>query len=1116
MPINYAIGPPGTGKTRFIVQEIQRTCRENPTGSSLFLLVPEQASYAMERQLLTRGVAGTTRARVLSFRRLQEWINAQTPGAVRPALNDVHVRALLTRILSEARRSRTSPLLKVNGLERSVTALVKEFEEYQVSADQLQIWAEQTESQNSLLAAKLRELALIASEFQRLTKDRFETAEDSRTRIEQGLQRLDLLQGATMYIDSFDGFGPQEKQLLVRLLPLFRSVSVSLTISPEEFFRARYKSPDPLSLYQPVAETARWFWETFHGEGEPAPKMLEFPRAEPKPVELQSTDSCFCPTLSELRNTFLQDAPTGTLKDKSALILAEVSSPHAEVRQAASQLLAWNRAGWQWGEMGIITRSLSPYAEAIKHELERVGIPFFLDRLEPVENESLLYGLEAIISLFLKGWSLDRFALFTRSRYCTTDLFNRARFLDYLAATQKSESDLFSTKTWQAVPSRDPEGETNTEEELPFELEPLQEELINPYLDWKSTYNSLLSLSANGDTVVFVPGFLKLVVQILAHFPVQTDRDEHLLKQLGGVLQSLFEVCGEEHLSAFVLHDLLNDSLQQVSLPHIPPHLNEVTIGQVDRSRFHGLKGAIILGFNEGQFPLHEGNCTLLTDEERETLEELSGTEDALAPSTRRLLSREQYHAYKAVTRASDCLVVLRPLADWENQQTTPSPYWIELMRLFSLTQSDVATTAPQLLTLEEASSRVAREAKKATSPFVSLKNAPSFFSEPQKTRWNSIQKIAADPNAPHLSTASIRQLFSGDFETSVSQLESFGNCPFQFFAKRTLRPERHFSPTMDVTDLGQYSHALMSRLLRNTRGNEEGFFALPAEEIFALTAAHLEDLKHEYQRKGLLHSALQELQLSALDESVQRWVLATHSLLRELAARHLETEVPFGKKHALQAPPLELRMPDGMIVNLHFRGRMDFRATLTRDSVAGAVLVVDFKLSERRLNWNKALLGRDLQLMLYHFVAANAQGNSADPAGERIAALFVPILSKAKKFSTVSGIASDAFASEFNHFAEAAIQLTSQTPFKLSDSVPQELMQHFNPAVAALFKKIGEEILTGNCSVAPSRIGTETACTYCDLRRACRLDYSMNRGRSSSSRKNQDVMQEWLGGMVI
>src|SRR5690606_39596928 len=80
--------------SRTCLQEIQDRLRERPDGPALIFLVPEQATFQMERALLTTGpVRASSRARVVSFRRLAVHVLQET-GTDRKStrLNSSHVK----------------------------------------------------------------------------------------------------------------------------------------------------------------------------------------------------------------------------------------------------------------------------------------------------------------------------------------------------------------------------------------------------------------------------------------------------------------------------------------------------------------------------------------------------------------------------------------------------------------------------------------------------------------------------------------------------------------------------------------------------------------------------------------------------------------------------------------------------------------------------------------------------------------------------------------------------------------------------------------------------------------------------------------------------------------
>ena len=72
--VQFILGRSGTGKSRWCIDAV---CDALADGSAepLILLVPEQATYQVERSiLLTPGIAGFSRLHVLSFNRLGFWL----------------------------------------------------------------------------------------------------------------------------------------------------------------------------------------------------------------------------------------------------------------------------------------------------------------------------------------------------------------------------------------------------------------------------------------------------------------------------------------------------------------------------------------------------------------------------------------------------------------------------------------------------------------------------------------------------------------------------------------------------------------------------------------------------------------------------------------------------------------------------------------------------------------------------------------------------------------------------------------------------------------------------------------------------------------------------------
>ena len=78
MQVRFVLGPSGTGKTFRCLAEAREALLASPCGPPLIFLAPKQATFQLERQLLSDPcLGGYTRLRILSFDRLAELVLAE-------------------------------------------------------------------------------------------------------------------------------------------------------------------------------------------------------------------------------------------------------------------------------------------------------------------------------------------------------------------------------------------------------------------------------------------------------------------------------------------------------------------------------------------------------------------------------------------------------------------------------------------------------------------------------------------------------------------------------------------------------------------------------------------------------------------------------------------------------------------------------------------------------------------------------------------------------------------------------------------------------------------------------------------------------------------------------
>ena len=163
---------------------------------------------------------------------------------------------------------------------------------------------------------------------------------------------------------------------------------------------------------------------------------------------------------------------------------------------------------------------------------------------------------------------------------------------------------------------------------------------------------------------------------------------------------------------------ILEAGLANLTVGVIPPVLDEVLVGAVDRARNPDLKLALVLGVNESVFPAVPPVSTILTETDRDEL----GHAVALGPDLRERLARERYYGYIACTRAREKLVVTFARNDADGKMLNPSPFIAHLRRIF-----------PKLEVEEFSANTDWREAEHANEliqPLVAMQNCRTAESE--------------------------------------------------------------------------------------------------------------------------------------------------------------------------------------------------------------------------------------------------------------------------------------------------------------------------------------------------------------------------------------------------
>lgn len=1145
MSLRLITGRSGSGKTRYVLDEIRDKLRADPLGPPLVLLVPEQATFQTEQAMAeTPDLHGFMRVQVLSFRRLAFRILQETGGLAVVPIHDNGKAMLLHKVL-ETRRDELR-LFKGGSTETGLIArlneLLTEWKRYAVSAGRLnEISREEPEDKDKaftpLLVDKLHDLSLIYGDMERELSGRWMDGEDMLARLAVGASASAWLADAEIWLDGFHGFTPGEMAVVEALLRKAKRVSVALCVDKP---CAAGERPDELLTFHPTAETSAKLCELAESAGvsvEP-PAMLEpvvSPRYAGNPVlaflerNWERRSAVWTGDSALLR----PDMPAGGLS------LHAASNRRAEAEATARDMLRRVREqGCRWRDMAVFVRRMEDYADLLSAVLTDYGIPFYLDGKASVDHHPLVELIRSALECVTGGWKSE--AVF---RCAKTDLLGTAsrrvsrdevdRLENYALAAGIDGWRWHDDRAWRPLGRGDLEDETDTGAEFAPETNvhlPVRDALLTPLRNMEGRMKRADSVRGLCEALY---AFLEetgaadtlerwSAADAAAGQPGRSAVHRPLWDGVMNLLDQLVELMGDGKPDAAMFSGMVDSGLSELKLGAVPPSLDAVLVGSPERTRSDRLKTVYLLGVSDGVWPMRMPENGLLSEPERDRL---AAAGLAMAPSAQRRLLDERFLAYLAFTAPSEHLWLSWPLADDEGAGLLPSEWISRLRRRFPGMPVRGEAAEPQAGEPEEDQLAFAAHPGRALTHVVArlrlFRNgeppAPGWWSVynwlVEQVTWNGkLKRLLASlkysneekPLGPETSLL----LYGDRLQASVSRMERFVACPFRHFASHGLRLRERRLYRVDAPDIGQLFHAALRQTTEKLFS--PGGSAADAAAWQREAAAAVERLMPRVQSQILLSSHRH----MAMARKLREIVAQASAMLGEQAKlsdfRPVGLELGFGPDAPL--PPLTLDLGGKRAMDIV--GRID--RVDAADTPDGLLLrIMDYKSGAVKLKLDEVAQGLTLQMLAYLDVvvthAPHWLGKPAKPAGVLYFHVRNPLL------PTTNGLsAAEAQAAMFRQFRMHGLVLADGEAVKRMDGmlessakssvIPVEFKKDgsfsarsqvadkgqwdvLRSSVRGQIRKIGKRIVDGDVAIAPYRMDKRIPCAHCEYRPVCQFD---------------------------
>ncbi|MBO8165062.1 MAG: helicase-exonuclease AddAB subunit AddB [Brevibacillus sp.] len=1120
MAVRFVLGRAGTGKTTCMMQQMDDRLSAGADGNPLIYLVPEQATFQAEYGLATRSKSGAlTRVQVLSFGRLAYRIMQEEGGGARIAV-DERGKQIVLRMLLEKHRDELQIFQRASlkpGFAGQLAKMISECKRYGIAPELLdgQEWGEGT------LAGKLHDLRLIMAAYDGYLSGRYYDTDDMLTLVTQKIASSQYIGQAEVWVDGFSGFTRQEYMVLQQLMRHARNVTIALCLDPDE----REQAHDELSLFYPTMETYRRLTQLADEAGVEVaqPVTLHQPRrfsASPWLARLE--ESYFGWTKAD-------SCPPAARGDEVALVTA--ANRRAEVQAAALQILALTREeGYRWRDVAVLVREIGTYADEVKSVFREYGIPFFLDQKRSVLHHPLVELVRSALEVVTSRWKYEAVFRCLKTDLCRPDeettLHEMRREIDllenYVLAYGIQGADWAADTAWQYHSLRDPRYR---------DIDSIRRRYARPLLELERALRAAAKQDVRAITTALYQFLADLrVPETLEDWQREAERGgdletarEHpqVWNDLMRLFDQVVEVLGDQRIELISYARILESGLESIQLGLVPPALDQVLIGSMERSRQPDVKALFVLGVNDGVIPLRPREDGILDETERERLA-AAGLE--LAPGAKQRLLAEQFLLYQAFTRPAERLWLSCALADEEGKGLLPSSVFQRVketlpevtIRFFADEPSGQPETDVHLLgTPQQAFGKLLllfRQAQKGTPLPPFWWAVYDWFVEraaaASRERW-LLSGLRYSNQAAPLSPEVSRSLYGRELMMSVSRLERFQSCPFSHFASHGLRLAERELYRLERFDVGELFHASLKRAVERMQQERLDWAGMDEQSGMALADRVVEEIVPKMRGSILSRTARYRFLAGKLKRAVGRAIVVLGEHARRSKFVPVGLEVAFGPDGEL--PGLVLELEEG--ITLQLIGRID-RVDQSVGEGRRILRVIDYKSGSRKLSLTDVWNGLNLQLLVYlDVVITHAEqwlGEKADIGGVFYYQVADPFIT-AKSILTAEEVAQERsrklrMKGLMLEDVEVARLMDSQVSVGSSDILPfglkkdggftarsstatPEQFSLLTSYVRKTVKQISKRMTDGEISIAPYVQGPYLACQGCAYKPVCQFD---------------------------
>lgn len=1085
MPLKFVFGPSGSGKSSYLYQHVIQESMKYPERNYI-VLVPEQFTMQTQKDLvMMHERKGIMNIDVLSFARLAYRVFEETGGGGLPVLDDEGKNLILRKIAVdyESELKMLGGHMKKQGYISEVKSVISEFTQYDIGEDEIERVMESA-GESSRLYYKLADIRLLYRGFTDYLREKYITKEELLDVLSCEVEKSERLKNSTVVLDGFTGFTPVQDRLLGELMRHCREVIVTVTMDRRG---NPYVYEHPYQLFALSKQMVTSLLQIAKQNKIPVEEPVELYDHVPWRFKEQEA-------LAFLEKHLFRYGAGAYEKEQEQVKLHLAKNPREEAYAVAEQVRRMMREDrYRLRDIGVIVSDMDVYADHLKQAFIKYDIPFFMDHKRSILLNSFVEYIRSVLHMAEQSFSYESVFRFLRTNLAGFTYEEIDELENYVIGL-----GIKGYKHWQEKWTRKLRG------------------MAQEDLDKMNHYRRQLVEKVDGLIYVLrqrrktVADITRAIYEFMVqeNLQVRLAEQEELFKakgelalareyaQIYRIVIELFdkfvELLGDEQVSLSEYCKLLDAGLEEARVGVIPPEVDQVVIGDMQRTRLKDIKALLFAGANDVYLPGALLRTGLLSELDREKFAREKLT---LSAGGKEKAYVQKFYLYLNLTKPSEKLDIYYSKVSADGKSVRPSYLIQELQKLFPKlkVRDEERYLKEQELTENIGFDRMIREfvqkRHETDGAWCELynwyKKNPKWQEKVERFLEAGYYRKPLDA----LTEEAAKRLYGEEFETSITRMERFAVCAFSHFLTYGLGLREREEYDFQAADLGNVCHRALERFSYKVEREAGDWLKLTEEKRKQYVEESVEEAIADYGNSILYSSSRNAYLIVRMKRMLEKTVWA---LTKQLAAGDFKPSA------------YELRFANGKID----------RVDTCEDGDCVYVKVIDYKTGSKSFDVTALYHGLQLQLMVYMDAALQLEQKKHPekeilPAGVFYYRIQDPLIDRPKEGeeqeSILKELKPDGMISlekeVLEHLDHCMVGESSVIPVKynkngsLSKSSKAASAQDFYLMMKYAVNKVEEirqKILSGDVKVNPYRRGTETSCDYCSYRQICGFDTKM------------------------